>query len=553
MLFGRLFISSVFGGLLDLRAAAAAAAKLAGFEPVLTETHVAQPLAVRDALTREIDACDTYLGLFDQRRGTVPKTGTADHRAITEEELRLARERGLRCLVFLSRDAAGTRDPRLTEFLDREVTDYAAGLWTRPYDGEAGLRREIVAALAALRPRLVLALEAQPSAAPGAFQASLDLRPLGPAWAGPAAAGPLPADLHLDPGTTAVLAAFRHGEDARNRLDPAALQVAGAALAGTLPSPLRDALAQVLDMTAGRGRLVLLEVRSADSGVLGLPWELLSLPGHPLPVREGLLEIVRRVVLPGTPAAPALEPATAVPADRLDVLGFTASPIEDQQEGAGLGNAGLTGDSDLFWEREQERLLVALDGLVRQGRGRLTLPETGDRDELRRELARPDRPQLVHLACHGGTRPATDGAAEPVLYLEDVDAHRAAIGPGELLGWCRATPTAADLELMVLAACSTASAPAAGRAGGTAAGLRAAAATPPPPEEAPPARGFAERLVRGGVPRVLAMQSVTADEGRRRQRVSTGSKVSVARRVWGKVLQLSHVRMRPSSKMNSSP
>jgi hypothetical protein len=160
MLFGRLFVSSVFGGLLDLRAAAAAAAKLAGFEAVLTEGHVAQPVAVREALAREIAACDTYLGLFDRRRGSVPATGTADHRAITEEELRLAREQGLRCLVFLSRADAGSREPALAEFLAREVTDYAGGLWTRPYDGESGLRREIVAGLAGLRPRVVLGIDA---------------------------------------------------------------------------------------------------------------------------------------------------------------------------------------------------------------------------------------------------------------------------------------------------------------------------------------------------------------------------------------------------------
>src|SRR5580693_3778077 len=160
---GRAFISSVFGGLLDLRAEAAAAAGLAGFEPVLTERHVAQPGSVRDALAREIAACDVYVGLFAERRGTVPAAGTQDHRAITEEEFRLAREQGLRCLVFLSRAGAGSREPGLAEFLDAEVTSYEGGLWTRPYDDPASLRRELVAALAALRPRIVLALTRTPA------------------------------------------------------------------------------------------------------------------------------------------------------------------------------------------------------------------------------------------------------------------------------------------------------------------------------------------------------------------------------------------------------
>jgi hypothetical protein len=44
---GRVFISSVFGGLLDRRALAADAARLVGLEPVLTERHVAQAAAVQ--------------------------------------------------------------------------------------------------------------------------------------------------------------------------------------------------------------------------------------------------------------------------------------------------------------------------------------------------------------------------------------------------------------------------------------------------------------------------------------------------------------------------
>jgi hypothetical protein len=47
---GRVFISSVFGGMLDLRRKAAESARLIGLEPVLTERHIAQAGAVKDAL-----------------------------------------------------------------------------------------------------------------------------------------------------------------------------------------------------------------------------------------------------------------------------------------------------------------------------------------------------------------------------------------------------------------------------------------------------------------------------------------------------------------------
>ncbi len=55
---GRVFISSVFGGMLGRRELAAKAAKLMGLEPVLTERHVAQRGAVRDRLASAIWGCD---------------------------------------------------------------------------------------------------------------------------------------------------------------------------------------------------------------------------------------------------------------------------------------------------------------------------------------------------------------------------------------------------------------------------------------------------------------------------------------------------------------
>src|SRR6185436_10645571 len=161
MQLGRVFISSVFGGMMHLRKTAAEAARLVGLEPVLAELHIAQTGSISDALAREIAACDTYVGVFDRRRGTVPP-GIPDARAITEKEFILARELGLRRLAFLSSAAEEERDPGLKAFIDQEVTPYASGVWSRYYASETELLREIAAGLAALRPRVVLAL------APGA-------------------------------------------------------------------------------------------------------------------------------------------------------------------------------------------------------------------------------------------------------------------------------------------------------------------------------------------------------------------------------------------------
>ncbi|HEX3128297.1 MAG TPA: DUF4062 domain-containing protein, partial [Thermoanaerobaculia bacterium] len=83
MQLGRVFISSAFRDMLDLREAAAEAVRLVGLEPVPAEHHLAQSGSVRDALEREIRHCNTYVGIFDRRRGTVPP---GSGRAITEEE-----------------------------------------------------------------------------------------------------------------------------------------------------------------------------------------------------------------------------------------------------------------------------------------------------------------------------------------------------------------------------------------------------------------------------------------------------------------------------------
>lgn len=471
---GRVFISSVFGGMLDLRGLAADAARLVGLEPVLTEHHVAQAGTVQERLAKEIALCDTYVGLFDRRRGTVPD-GT-DSRAITEEEFRIARENGLRCLVFLSKIDDADRDPELKDFLDREVSEYSTGVWTRYYKDESGLAREIAAALSVLRPRVVVTLS------PGEgkkLEACLHLEGVRPAWKGPDVLGPAEVDLTLGSGVEGVFRVFLEDAGRRSQLAEESLKAAGGELAAkAFPRELGEALESILTKAEHHNQLLTLEVRTGDGDALAIPWELLSFPNHSLPVRQGLVEIVRHLPSPGRDSNPSHDPAPEIPADHIAVLGFTASPLEDQAVNALPGTGGMR-DSDLFWEREQERLLGALDDLVRTGRGRLILPDTGDKEELRKQLDQKDRPQIVHLSCHGGM-----AEGQPSVFLEDRDGHRAPVGADELLSWIRATPGAPPLDLLVLSACDTAE-----------------------------AAGLAERLVRGGVPRVLGMQSTVSDHG----------------------------------------
>jgi tetratricopeptide (TPR) repeat protein len=360
-----------------------------------------------------------------------------------------------------------------------------------------------------LQPRAVLAL------APGAdgLAATLFLDGVAPAWEGETVLGPVPVRLGLSPASRQILTLFRRGVDSRNQIKEEALRFLGHELgAAALPGRLGEALSSVLALAAHSGRLVTLDIRTADPSPLALPWELLSLPGHPLPVHAGLVEIVRRIPSPGEPADPAQDTASTVPAAHLSILGFTAAPVEDEAVEARLGTGGL-GASELFWEREQEQLLAALEGLLRERRGHLILPDTGEIEDLRFRLSQADRPQVVHLSCHGSVRKDQDGSAKPVLLLEDEDGHRAPLRAEDLLAWTRAAPgEAPEIALLVLSACSTAGAIG---DGSPAPGQRAAPAETEKAEARPAseATGLAETLVRQGFLRVLGMQSTVSDAG----------------------------------------
>ena len=260
----------------------------------------------------------------------------------------------------------------------------------------------------------------------------------------------------------------------RSRLKVEELAFAGADLASkAFPGEIGAALETVLAKAAIGGRLVTLEIRAGDSGALAAPWELLSFPKHVLPVRQGLVEIVRRISSPES-----RDPAPEVPPEHIAILGFTAAPLEDLAEQALPGTGGIR-SSDLFWEREQENLLVALDDLVRTRRAGSSCPTPATRRSFASSSPRRTGPR-------SSTSPAMAAwwRSGPCSSSKTLRAGAARCGADELLSWMRANPEARRLDLLVLSACDSAN-----------------------------AAGLAESLVRNGVPRVLGMQSTVSDHG----------------------------------------
>lgn len=480
---GRVFISSVFGGMMDLRELAGEMTRHIGLEPVLAEQIPANPESVRSKLQSLIEGCDTYVGVFDTRRGTVPEGQDAETaRAITEQELLYARELGLRPIVFLS--DAEEREPGLQEFLDAEVTDYETGVWSGYYDSPDRLATGIVASLALARPRLRLTLEGG--------QATLDLSGTMPVWTGPETLT-ADVDLHLSPAADAILQVFLEGTPGKTASEDD-LRILGAELfENAFPAELGQAVGELLGKS--QGRLMLLEVQADEPEARYLPWELIRV-GNKSPVREGNLEVVRR--LGDASYTP------KIPGDHLSVLGFTASPFEDRLQRIELGvEGGHQTDSELFWEQEQEMLMNALAPLISEQRARLVLPDEGSQNRLREELERKDRPRILHVSCHGGP----NERGEPALYLEDDEARRAATTAEDLLGWYRSTPGAEPVDLAVLSSCYTA-ARKPGAVGGP--DRRATAVAVP---EGTQVAGLAEDLAMGGIARTLGMQTSVSDRG----------------------------------------
>lgn len=486
---GRVFISSVFRGLKELREMAAEAIGQLGFEAVLTERLLASDTSVADSLEREIRHCDTYVGLFSRRRGTVP---AGELWAITEQEFRWATDRGLRRLVFFEDLPEAERDPELTKFLNDHVGSYRTGIYAVPYADEANLRRKLAASLAQLRPMLVWAIDDDGTSA-------LFAEGVRPAWREePEALAHFEVEPTLSADAQATVRALLVSAESRSQVKESSLVLAGRELGALLSPAAATALDGLLDRSGEMHRPLVLRIRSRRRDVLALPWELLSTPNHELPVKDGKLEIVREIARAGTVMQPADDPAQAQPRLNLEILGFTADPIEDHTERSGVGADAGGYDSSLFWEHEQERLLIAVEPLMRAGTVRLTLPDTGDAALLREELSSPDSPGVVHLSCHGGPI-ERDGKTVQALILEDAEGHQQAVTADDLLVSLRAG-SGEWPEMMVLSACYTAAAVQGIDPHGRGAG-------------APVARPMADELVLGGVKRVLGMQSSVSDAG----------------------------------------
>jgi tetratricopeptide (TPR) repeat protein len=253
--------------------------------------------------------------------------------------------------------------------------------------------------------------------------------------------------------------------------DPAGAAAELAALGQALgalcfPGPSARALAALVDCPAGT--LIETTFAADDPLLLGLAFEAARLP-------DGrVLALQAPVVTMRTPLGGLPQPHAAL-AGPLKILLAVAAP-------------DVGGSSLLDYERETQNILNAVEPASRLENCQVRILEIGHPDPIAAAFA-ADAYHVLHLSCHGGPG---------VLELEDEDGNpcptRAVSPPGAVQPGVKPPPTLLDpirrtgrpLPLVLLNACH----------GGVSLGQTAS---------------FAEDLLRGGVPAVLAMQAPVSD------------------------------------------
>ena len=95
----KIFISSTVKDLFDHRKAVMRQILLMNHLPLAMELFGSRPTDAMEVCTREVEACDIFVGIYAFRYGYAPQFGRP---SITEQEYLLARHKGKRCLCYFA-------------------------------------------------------------------------------------------------------------------------------------------------------------------------------------------------------------------------------------------------------------------------------------------------------------------------------------------------------------------------------------------------------------------------------------------------------------------
>lgn len=142
------FVSSVVGGLEDVRAAAAVAVRKLGMHPILSENAAAAPEPPRRALLDQVAGADYYLLLLGARYGEPGAGGKSP----TEDEYDHAVKNGVPIVPLLQE---GELEPDQREFVERVRGSWGDGVLSGRFRDSEDVGVHVAAALARIQAGIV--------------------------------------------------------------------------------------------------------------------------------------------------------------------------------------------------------------------------------------------------------------------------------------------------------------------------------------------------------------------------------------------------------------
>lgn len=126
----RVFISSTVNDLKEERSIIKDIITSSGNVPVMSEMTIDIHNPPRQAIEKQIETCDCYVGVFHRRWGYVPTRDNPEKLSVTAIEYEKARKLGLPRLVLIS---SAEKEPELQNFLDN-ISRFETGDWRNKYN-----------------------------------------------------------------------------------------------------------------------------------------------------------------------------------------------------------------------------------------------------------------------------------------------------------------------------------------------------------------------------------------------------------------------------------
>ena len=133
----KIFISSTMKDLTDIRTRIANIITESENVPIMAENFVETGKTPKETIESKIDECDGYIGIFDQKWGSIPQKNNPTKLSVTAIEYERARRNRIPKLILISNKK---KEEELEDFI-KIISDYETGNWRNQYSDDSELFR----------------------------------------------------------------------------------------------------------------------------------------------------------------------------------------------------------------------------------------------------------------------------------------------------------------------------------------------------------------------------------------------------------------------------